>query len=502
MDEKAKLFGDPCGFMGNGAIHDAIVGLQRGRLDVESVETALKRGLDEIEIERRRVQSLCSTLDVYDAKRVEKGRAVNRLRDQIADANKAITQLKMARESLGVIAQLAACVVGTATDCPSKLVQSAVYAIGAMAIGGQIASSESVIADKEKQIRDVQIESIRVNGELEQCALAKVDSEARVATMSLRLAELDLEAAKVGLAIKQAAATIDALRNQATRLFAEQTETQSLAIDVESAKNDPNVRIYKNDAVLNADRTFYAALREAYKATRVFEYYTSQSYAKVQTLSIVRLVSRGDFSLESYLAELEDAYGTFRETYGKPDVRVEVLSLREHVFRIPKYDASGNILTDAERHRLFRERLREPTLLDARGYLTVPFSTSLARLSPLTRNHKILYVEGAIEGAPGADGLGRLYLRQSGTAMVAPLQGLTRYFRFPERTAVINPFFGGTKLYGPETYRSERLRDRPFANSYWELVFNQRDEAVNQDVDLNRVTDMRLFVYYTDFTAL
>ena len=36
----------------------------------------------------------------------------------------------------------------------------------------------------------------------------------------------------------------------------------------------------------------------------------------------------------------------------------------------------------------------------------------------------------------------------------------------------------------------------------WELVFNKRDEQVNLDIDLNALTDIKLYIYYTDFTEL
>ena len=42
------------------------------------------------------------------------------------------------------------------------------------------------------------------------------------------------------------------------------------------------------DAVLTADRTFQTAVKEAYKATKVFEYYTSQSYAALEKLFLIR----------------------------------------------------------------------------------------------------------------------------------------------------------------------------------------------------------------------
>jgi hypothetical protein len=39
-------------------------------------------------------------------------------------------------------------------------------------------------------------------------------------------------------------------------------------------------------------------------------------------------------------------------------------------------------------------------------------------------------------------------------------------------------------------------------NSHWELVINQKDEEINQDVNLQSLDDVVLYVYYTDFTGL
>jgi hypothetical protein len=71
----------------------------------------------------------------------------------------------------------------------------------------------------------------------------------------------------------------------------------------------------------------------------------------------------------------------------------------------------------------------------------------------------------------------------------------------PARAAVINTIFNGRKIYQPEVYKNDLLRDRPFVNTAWDLWFNQVDEKVNQDIAINSLTDIRLYVYYTDFTA-
>ncbi|HEY5955501.1 MAG TPA: hypothetical protein VIV60_03060, partial [Polyangiaceae bacterium] len=237
-------------------------------------------------------------------------------------------------------------------------------------------------------------------------------------------------------------------------------------------------------------------------ASKVFEYYSSQSYAKLQDLALVRLVSHGDYNLEGYLSELEDAYNSFQETFGKPDTRVQVLSLRDDILNIPRYGDDRSVLTQSDRVGRFRKALADTRWLDANGYLVIPFGTNLEKLSPLTRNHKVLYIEAEIIGSDIGDALGRVYLKQNGTGVILSVNNDKDYYRFPERTAVINPFFNGVRSFSSEVYRNDRLRDRPLVNTHWEFVLNQRDEYANQDINLNALTDIRLLVYYTDFTNI
>jgi hypothetical protein len=86
-----------------------------------------------------------------------------------------------------------------------------------------------------------------------------------------------------------------------------------------------------------------------------------------------------------------------------------------------------------------------------------------------------------------------------------------RSYLLPELTAVVNPFMNGSRdlqqfpaIAGAtgSVYRGYRLRDRPFVNSSWELVLDLHNESVNQDIDLNGLDDIQLYVYYTDFTSI
>jgi hypothetical protein len=38
-------------------------------------------------------------------------------------------------------------------------------------------------------------------------------------------------------------------------------------------------------------------------------------------------------------------------------------------------------------------------------------------------------------------------------------------------------------------------------NTDWRVVINQRDESCNADLDLLSLEDIRLYLYYGDFTA-
>jgi hypothetical protein len=101
------------------------------------------------------------------------------------------------------------------------------------------------------------------------------------------------------------------------------------------------------------------------------------------------------------------------------------------------------------------------------------------------------------------DDVGRLYLVQRGTGIVRRIEdGQKVYFALPQRVAVINTSFNGRKTLDPGVYRNDFLRDRPVLNTSWDLLFNQKDEIANQDIELNSLSDIRLYIYYTDFTAL
>jgi hypothetical protein len=328
-----------------------------------------------------------------------------------------------------------------------------------------------------------------------------INSEARVDTLMLGLMRAQLEAQRADVEAQRARGELRQLRLKAERLMAQQEETEQHLINVEAARNDPNVRIYANADVLNADKAFRDALVDAFRATRMFEYYTAQSYAAKEDLLLVRMAARGENNLQDYIINLDRDFADFQQLYGSPSQRVALISLRDDIFAIPEVDESGYALSPAQRTDAFREKLTDPGLLDDYGYIRVPFSTTLDMTSPLTGIHKVVYVEAEVQGSDVGDRLGRVYLTARGTGTIRDLEGGQQYNRMTPLTAVINPFFNGVRVFDPDFYGEGRLKDRPFVNNLWELALNLRDEAVNEDINVNSITDVRLFFFYEDFSS-
>ena len=499
-DERLSVIGSPCGFAGNGAIHATLGQLDLAALDVEGTITQMHNVHERVRLESERVEKHC---DVQVAQLEFQYKIDDQFFTLSEDMQRSQETIQWAQKATSTASALA-----DAVKCENKIE----CITGAVSAGIIVAANvtEGIITgfelEKQRTLREEQHALKQELGEWQidnVCNAAKIDLNASTQTLLLDLRSLEIALLAGTQRTQLLLSEVSKLRQQARRIELEQQEALELSVNVEAAKNDPNVRIYRNDSVINAEIAFDDALREAYRLTLVYQYYTSQSYAALEQLFLIRMVSSGDYNLENYIYELRNAFTAFEEEFGNPDVRVEVISLRDYIMRIPRLAEDGSPVPIDARARSMRERLLDPSMLDSSGYITIPFSTDTQRLSPLTRNHKILYVEANIEGNSNGDYLGRLYLRQAGTSTINTVGDETLFYRFPERTAVLNPFFNSTREFAssPEVYRSYRLRDRPLINNNWELVINQRDEVVNQDIDLNALTDIKLYIYYTDFTV-
>ncbi|MFO0748154.1 MAG: hypothetical protein U1F43_21220 [Myxococcota bacterium] len=517
LDPKLAVLGDPCGMVGNGQLYQAMVQIDVASTDLQLNLTRYANTIQQIQNEKDRVDAQCTLIKGNAAFLLctEIGKDCSNVPDDAPDLGDDVltienriramrTTSQEAQRTLDQVRSLAEFAKCSALDgeCATAIAASTVYTVAATVNEGLQIGTATAIAVLEGDI-DKRRSKIAAWQTERQCDALSIDSAARVKDLYLETLEIDLETLRTEYQLQLALSEIERLHNVATRLQLEQEESEQMAINVQAAKDDPNVRIYKNDAVINADIAFDDALQQAYKATRVYEYYTSQSYAARDQLYLIRMVSSGDYNLENYLVSLENSFIEFEEEYGEADLRVQVISLMNDIFKIPKTDPSGADYSQGDRITMLRQRLADTSLLDENGYISIPFTTSIDDLSPLTRDHKIDYLVVDLNlNSYGDDDVARVYLRQKGTSVVHAIDGSTQYYRFPERTAVVDVMMNGNRdLLDPAILKSYRFRDRPYANTGWELVLNQRDEPVNRDLDLTTVNDIKIYLYYTDFTT-
>ena len=183
---------------------------------------------------------------------------------------------------------------------------------------------------------------------------------------------------------------------------------------------------------------------------------------------------------------------------------MKTISLADDLLAIPSMDPSCGVdgmCSLQERAGMLRDALRAPALVDANGYIVIPFSTTAWDLSPMTYNHKIHCVEVELQGTFGGDDVARVYLRQQGVGTIRSLSGGNQYYAFPKQTAVVDAWIG-QKVFSDAVYQTFRFKDRPVANTRWELVLNLLDEEDNLDLSLlEGISDLRLHLYYMDFTS-
>jgi hypothetical protein len=517
-DELAAL-DDPCGAVGVGDLHIAAADLETRYLELQRVRQQMVNLRTDMSDAAELARVQCKLAEGERDAFLQSQRAIDDLQGTIDSVNLAISAVDKAFGIFTQILDFNSTIAGHASEGFSGLgkavvamVTMGVWSVGAAVHFAATVPLEDQVRRKEAEIRDRErrYEAWTIGRECAYLA-AELGPNIRSIQRELDLAELDSLDATWN--IQAQLATIKALNNDRIRIQAAWDETNQLLINAAAAASDPNVRIFKNDAIIGADRTFRRALRDLYRLTRMFEYYTSSSYANFEQLFLARLVNAGDYNLQRYLRELEEAFFGFEQQHGNPDTRVAQISLRDDILKIPRYssDGHGRVLSAEERTTAFRDQITGEEMLDENGYLSFEFNTSFDELSPLTANHKILFMEVELLGDDVGDNIGRIYVRQLGTGTIRDLEGDPIYYTFPPQAAVMNPVFNGDRSFGQDSdgaiagptrsiFRSYRFRDRPYVQTRWELVLNQRSEAVNDDINLSGIDDIVLTVFYTDFT--
>lgn len=506
--QATMILGDPCGLTGNGDIFEAVLNLEREEREKDLLNQRYQNIEDDIEDEYSKVKEQCARISDLRDFRLESENEIISLSAQLQAVRSGMNVLDRTMEGVKTFATFMKCsvIAGIAAggDCPLAAGAAAKYAVGSALVNLAYVGAEASALYFERKIdtlqRDLALRDIQ-----EQCTSLRIDSTYVVNDLMRRVVETGLEVARNTVEINRALAQLEEMINKAKMIQSQMSEAEEMTISVQAARNDPNVRIYRNDAVIAADRTFYEAIAYAYRLTKVYEYYTAQSYPELFKMPLIRMVSYGDFSLDEYLSDLEEAFYTFEETYGIPDSRVMVISLKDDIIKVPYTDGNGESRSVTQDSVSVADWLQSPSRLDENGYIVIPFSTSLKDLSPLTYNHKIEEIMINISGAGGD--YRRAYLRQIGTGIMRNPDGEKVMLSLPTRTAVINTFdtSPNVPIVGSrdgEIFRSLRFRDYPLVNTSWELVLNLTDEQDNHGIDLSEINDIKMYIFYNDFTSL
>ncbi len=502
---------DPCGRTGNGDLHNAMLDLEAQAVAAQQVRLRMANTSAATRDLQSRLNAQCARIGTLKDDLAEITQTIAGLETGLATAGAAVDALDRTYATMETFREGSSCAppspppaVAPGT-CATQLAALATF--GGVMVGLSVAASVTDIATQAvftASIGAKQVEQVKKETEAE-CEALKIDTKFDILDKGREFEEIKLDAKSAEIELRRAGDNVRGLRNDAAGLLSGLEEHKQNLINIEAAHNDPNVRIFKNAAMENADKHFYRALTKAYVATRVYEYYTSTSYAAKDELTLVRLAAVGENNLQNYLLDLEDAFTDFEYIWGQPDLRLHIVSLRDDI--VPMMEAN-TAMTLEERKAAFHEALTDVARRDDRGWITLPFSTGLRKVSPITANHKLLYMEAELVGRDLGDALGRVYVRQLGTGTIREVEGgqLANHV-FPPATAVINTLFNGrrgsdTMEFNPSLYRAWRLRDRPLINTQWQLILNTRDEEVNRDIDLDGLQDIVLYVYYTDFTTL
>ena len=495
---------EPCGLLGNGTIFSKLQEVAQSGQAILTLRARVQEVNDRERDLNERIRLQCGRVKELADYTFEMGDHVRKLRRHVDQIQTSIDSLGKVIDEASEVRDAVSCTVGLSTDCAT----SATAMIAYTAVVGFAGTAEVLLEIGRVELEDDIEDSLLVMQRreiTEECDAITIDLRDEIQALVRSLPELQSEVIEAQIYTRQLRGELRGLLNDAASTMANREESEQLRINAEVARNDPNVRIYRNEAMITADNHFYAALREAYKATRVFEYYTTQSYGARDELLLIRLAGRGERNLRDYLLDLEEAFFQFEQLYSNPDLRLHIVSLRDLL--APRLE-NNVAVSDLNRTATFRTKLEKAKQADPRDYATIRFRTGLDNTSPLTADHKILYIEADLVGDNLGDALGRVYVQlpNNNTGTVRGVDSSKAFYVFPQRSAVLNTTFNGkrgskTVQFDRGIYRNERFRDRPLVNSQWEVMLNTRDEQVNADIRIDELKDIVIYIYYTDFTT-
>ena len=501
---------DPCGLLKSGSIYQALLETDNRRTALEQAIAGYERLIEEVEVLDEELYDQCQVTERRVEVQLEHDKSINTKTDFIKVLQGIKEGAQVVVDTVYKIASLAKCEpTPPSTSCTiaggAATAFSVAYGVNAAA---QIGLSTG-IAVLEKDIQQIRQSEVIANLRAD-CDFARVKYRSALKRTLLDLGSAGLEIAMRERAVLQSVVAISDLRAEVDRTLRAKADALQDAINLAAGRWDPNVRIYQTNSMLAASRDFDRAIRAAFEATRAYEYhYAQQSYSRKEELFLVRMASNGDISLRSYLDALSDATSEQEQEFARPDRDVLVLSLLDDVLAIPEQAADGTPLSITQRVERMRSELVSSRFIDATGALRIPFATQAEDLSGRTWGHRVDAVEVEIIGTELGDSSADLLLVPVGTSVVRTAEGdgglvPQLYYSLPSAEAKLDPVFNGVRVFEGDisVYRNYRLRNRPVINTQWDLILDQRNNRSNQDIDLQSLRDIRLYIYFNEFTGV
>jgi hypothetical protein len=492
LPEQLRTGADPCGsnVMETGAIYEARSQFELAVLELQQNNRALREKIEQVESIMHHLAASCSTIENFNQKL--KDVAINKMtiEHQINEANRV-------NEVVQTVCSGVSAVLGSGLGLAGLL-----HAANNVAMTTSVAVKNSKIRKAEEDLKGIAETQFKLEGE-QQCAMLENEGQKQIRDVLIGMESAMIEIAQGQKRLEIAGQKVESQWQGAQRLILELEEMRELTINKQAARNNPNFRIYRDDSVRNAEIAFKKLLTEAYKSTRVYEYYTSQSYAFMDELYLSRMINYGEYNLQNYIYDLEDAFWEFEDHFGLPELRVLPLSLKEDIFPGMRVEPGGKAFSAREMDDTVLNWLQQS--MNEEGVATLSFQIGPQFISPGTRVHKVSYVEACVEQQTAAAAQHpRIYLDMAGTSSVWALGAdfTDLFYDFGGRPAVVTARWcsGSDYSWDPKIFQSQKFTQRPLFNTQWDLKINFTTEPANQGYGPEDFDDLKLFFYYQEYT--
>jgi len=322
--------------------------------------------------------------------------------------------------------------------------------------------------------------------------LEAIESAARIKTMWIDAAQIEIDMHQLDIQILQAAAVATNLLDTAKRAAVERTRVLQRIQGSPAA--DPIYRTLMHDSLMQALSARREAQRWLYRAGRALEYEMNTPFG--DGLGRAVLAANNQAEVGKIGACFLGIYADYAAEYGIPQEFKTTLSVRELLgVSGPREDeVTGETLDDGE---LFRQVLLQNQNLDGQGGVGVEFSTNLepgnGLWSSSVCSDKIVAVRAKLVGDFLGDDEAELQLTVAGGGVLRSCGDgqLVNWAIDSADRAIVQ---AGVNSFG-DAAPNTTLHGQAVARPNWRLFIPGPDEApTNGDLDLERIDDIVLEV--------